>query len=127
MRLRELVEAYIGFKASLGMRYRSQSAVLRAYCRAMGDIDIKDVRSDAVLVFITGTGPVTTRWLECYRVLDGFYRYAIERGFTKRSPLPMDTPKHPPPFVPYVYTVDELKRLVAATALLHKSGRLAGP
>lgn len=115
MRLRELVEAYIGFKASLGMRYRSQSAVLRAYCRAMGDIDIKDVRSDAVLVFITGTGPVTTRWLECYRVLDGFYRYAIERGFTKRSPLPMDTPKHPPPFVPYVYTVDELKRLVAAT------------
>lgn len=118
MRLQELVEAYIEFKASLGMRYRSQSAVLRAYCRAMGDIDIKDVRSDAVLVFITGDGPVTTRWLECYRVLNGFYRYAIERGFTKRSPLPMDTPKHPPPFVPHVYTVDELKRLVAATDIL---------
>lgn len=118
MRLQELVEAYLGFKASLGMRYRSQSAVLRAYCRVMGDIDIEDVRSDAVLVFITGTGPVTTRWLECYRVLDGFYRYAIGRGFTKRSPLPTDIPRHPPSFVPYVYTVDELRRLVAATDIL---------
>jgi integrase/recombinase XerD len=118
MKLQELVETYIAFKGSLGMRYRSQSAVLRAYCRAMGDIDIEDVRSNAVLMFITGTGPVTNRWLECYRVLDGFYRYAIGRGFTKRSPLPTDTPRHPPPFVPYVYTVDELKRLVAATDIL---------
>jgi integrase/recombinase XerD len=84
MKLQELVETYIAFKGSLGMRYRSQSAVLRAYCRAMGDIDIEEVRPSAVLAFITGTGPVTNRWLECYRVLDGFYRYAIGRGFTKR-------------------------------------------
>jgi integrase len=118
MKLQELVETYIAFKASLGMRYRSQSAVLRAYCRAMGDIDIEDVRPGAVLAFITGTGPVTNRWLECYRVLDGLYRYAIGRGFANRSPLPADTPRHPPPFVPYIYTVDELKRLVAATAIL---------
>ena len=118
MRLQELVETYIAFKASLGMRYRSQSAVLRAYCRAMGDIDIEDVRPGAVLAFITGTGPVTNRWLECYRVLDGLYRYAIGRGLAKRSPLPADTPRHPPPFVPYIYTVDELKRLVAATEIL---------
>jgi integrase/recombinase XerD len=118
MRLQELVETYIAFKGSLGMRYRSQSAVLRAYCRAMGDIDIEDVRPGSVLAFITGTGPVTNRWLECYRVLDGLYRYAIGRGFAKRSPLPADTPRHPPPFVPYIYTVDELKRLVAATEIL---------
>jgi integrase len=118
MKLQDLVETYIAFKGSLGMRYRSQSAVLRAYCRAMGDIDIEDVRPDAVRAFIAGTGPVTNRWLECYRVLDGLYRYAIARGFAKRSPLPTDTPRHPRPYVPYIYTADELKRLVAATDIL---------
>ncbi|CAE6851819.1 Tyrosine recombinase XerC [Paraburkholderia nemoris] len=118
MRLHDLVEAYIAFKRSLGMRFRSQSALLRAYSRAMGDVAVEEVRPEAVLVFITGRGPVTTRWMDCYGVLAGFYCYAITRGFATMSPLPVDTPKHPPPFIPYVYTVDELKRLVAATDIL---------
>ncbi len=118
MRLRDLVMAYIDFKCSLGMRYRSQSAVLRAYCRAMGDVAIEEVRPEAVLAFITGTGPVTGRWMECYRVLGGLYRYAIGRGYATMSPLPVETPKPPPPFIPYIYTVDELRRLLAATDIL---------
>jgi integrase/recombinase XerD len=118
MRLHDLVETYIAYKRSLGMRYRSQVAVLRAYCRVMGDVAIEEVRPDAVLAFITGTGPITARWIEYRRVLAGFYRYAISRGFATSSPLPPDVPKLPPPFTPYIYTVDELKRLLAATDTL---------
>src|SRR5260370_25742760 len=121
MRLHDLVETYIAYKHSLGMRYRSQVAVLRAYCRAMGDVAIEEVRPESVLAFITGTGPVTTRWMEYRRVLGGLYRYAISRGFATISPLPTNTPKLPLPFVPYIYTVDELKRLLAATDTLQTS------
>jgi integrase/recombinase XerD len=121
MRLHDLVETYIAFKRSLGMRFRSQAAVLRAYCRVMGDVAIEEVRPESVLAFITGTGPVTTRWMEHYRVLVGLYRYAISRGFATTSPLPTNTPKLPPPFIPYIYTVDELKRLLAATDTLQTS------
>lgn len=118
MRLHDLVETYIAYKLSLGMRYRSQIAVLRAYCRVMGDVAVEEVRPESVLAFITGTGPVTARWMEYYRVLGGFYRYAICRGLVTMSPLPMNAPKLPPPFMPYIYTVDELKRLLAATDTL---------
>ena len=45
MKLHDLVEAYIDYKRSLGMRLRSQAAVLRAYCRHMGDIGIEDVKA----------------------------------------------------------------------------------
>jgi site-specific recombinase XerD len=121
MRLHDLVETYIDFKCSLGMRYRSQAPVLRAYCRMMGDVAIEEIQPEAVLAFLTGTGPVTTRWMEYDRVLEGFYRYAISRGFTPRSPLPTNTPKCPPSFIPYIYTVDELKRLLAATDTLQTS------
>lgn len=118
MRLYDLVEIYIDFKCSLGMRYRAQAAVLRAYCRRMGDVAIEEVQSEAVLAFLTGTGPVTRRWMDYYRVLEGFYRYAISRGFVTRSPLPTNIPKCSPSFIPYIYTVDELKRLLAATDIL---------
>lgn len=59
-----------------------------------------------------------TRWFETYTVLAGLYQYAISRGFTTKSPLPVNLPQRPPPFAAYVYTVDELERLLAATDLL---------
>jgi integrase/recombinase XerD len=118
MKLHALVEAYIDYKQSLGMRFRSQAAVLRAFKRAMGDIALAEVKPESVLAFIAGTGPITARWRENHRVLGGFYRYAIGRGFTTLSPLPTDIPRPPTPLTPYIYTVEELKRLLAATAML---------
>jgi site-specific recombinase XerD len=47
------------------------------------------------------------------------YRYAISRGLASVSPLPANTPILSASFVPYIYTVDELKRLLAATASVH--------
>jgi len=118
MKLHDLVEAYIDYKRSLGMRLRSQAAVLRSYCRHMGDICVDEVKAESVLAFVAGTGPVTTRWFETYTVLAGLYQYAISRGFTTKSPLPVNLPHRPPPFAAYVYTVDDLERLLAATDLL---------
>jgi integrase/recombinase XerD len=57
--------------------------------------------------------------METYRVLAGFYRYAIVRDFAATSPLPADTPKLPPSLTPYIYSADELKRLLAATDSLY--------
>jgi len=43
MKLYDLVETYINYKHSLGMRFRSQTAVLRAYSRVMGDVSVEKV------------------------------------------------------------------------------------
>ena len=118
MKLHDIVEAYIDYKHSLGMRFRSQAAVLQAFKRAMGNIAIAEVKPESVLAFIAGTGPITARWIENHRVLGGFYRYAVGRGFATLSPLPTDTPRPPTQLTPYIYTVDELKRLLAATEIL---------
>jgi site-specific recombinase XerD len=84
----------------------------------MGDIALAEVKPESVLAFIAGTGPITARWRENHRVLGGFYRYAIGRGFTTISPLATDIPRPPTPLTPYIYTVEELKRLLAATEML---------
>jgi site-specific recombinase XerD len=121
MRLRDVVETYIAYKRSLGMRFDSDAAVLRSFCHAMGDITVEAVKPESVLAFIAGTGPVTTRWGLKWQILRGFYRYMQERGWVSMSPLPVQAPKLPPPLAPYIYSVDELNRLVAATETLQTS------
>jgi site-specific recombinase XerD len=60
---------------------------------------------------------VTRFWHRKYEVLSGFYRFAISRGYCAVSPLPRLVPKRPPAFVPYIYSHDELRRLLEATSL----------
>ena len=91
----------------------------------MGDIAIAKVKSESVLAFIAGTGPITARWIENYRVLGGFYRFAVGRGFATISPLPTDIPRSPTQLTPYIYTVDELRRLLAATEILQRPDVIA--
>jgi integrase/recombinase XerD len=112
MRLHDAVETYIAFKRSLGMRLCSEAGVLRAFCRAVGEIDVTDVTPEAVLAFVAGPGPVTAGWKQKASVLRSFYRYAVGRGFAATSPLPTILPKFPPSKPPYIYSTAELKRLL---------------
>lgn len=118
MSLQDLVETYIHYKRSLGMRFRTDAGTLRAYCRTMGDIPVNDVNPEAVLAFIAGNGPVTTYWRQKFRILGSFYQYALGRGFATVSPLPTSVPQFPAPMTPYIYSVKELERLLAATDTL---------
>ena len=72
MKLTALTIRYIDFKRATGMRFGSEAWVLRAFCRAMGDIDINVVRPDAVLAYIAGDGPVTSFWHHKFKILTGF-------------------------------------------------------
>ena len=55
---------------------------------------------------MTGTSSTTS--------LKGFFRFAVSRGHLDKAPLPTDLPKHAPPFVPYIYSRDDLRRLLDA-------------
>lgn len=116
MKLSEAVGQYVAHKQSLGMRFSTEQRTLKSFCRAMGDIAIADVVPTPVLNFIAGTGPVTRFWHRKREVLVGFYRFAIARGYCIASPLPTLVPKPPQPFVPYIYSHEELRRLLEATS-----------
>ena len=67
MRLHEVAEAYIAFKRALGMRLDTEACVLRAFCRSVGEIDVANVKPDAVLTFLAVTvGPAL---IQAYRSL----------------------------------------------------------
>ena len=116
MKLKTLIRQYVAFRRSLGEHFESAESVLNTFCRQMGQtVDVNDVSTDQVNAFLAGTGPVTRYWHRKHSVLRGLYHYAISRGLVSESPLPTSVPKLPPHFVPYIYTHDEVHRLLHAT------------
>src|SRR5713101_2480405 len=115
MKLSALATHYVAYKQAMGMRFHTEARTLRSFCRTMGDIAIADIAADRVHAYIAGAGPVTLFWHRKYEVLRGFYRFAMARGYAAGSPLPKIIPK-PPQFVPYIFSHEELQRLLDASA-----------
>ena len=115
MSIDELVTHYIAFRRTLGARFRIQEDWLRSFCRAVGpQTPIAQIGADVVAAFLAGSGPITSTWFQKHQALKGFFRFAISRGHLTKAPLPAVLPKHPPSFVPYIYTQDELRQLLDA-------------
>jgi integrase/recombinase XerD len=113
MNLQLLIKQYLGYRKTLGWRDFSESGYLGGFGRFMGaDADLADVSIQHVQAFLAGTGPITSTWHTKHTILRTFYRYAVNRGFVTVSPLPTTVPKRPARFVPYIYSHDELRRLV---------------
>jgi integrase/recombinase XerD len=118
MTVTDVVDSYLARQRSLGMRFKSAGHLLRRFSRAMGASEVTEVTTEAVSLFLRGHGALSATWLLKYKVLSGLYRYAISRGYADRSPLPSIPPKLPPQQTPYVYSNNELRQLLQATAVL---------
>jgi site-specific recombinase XerD len=115
MNLHDLVERYIALHRALGKLFVGNACRLRGFVRVLGpDMSISDVTLEHVNAFLTGEGPLTRNYHVKHSVLHGFFLYARSRGYLDTIPLPTRTPRPPPPFQPYIYSLEELHRLVGA-------------
>ncbi len=118
MTLTDVIDAYVLLQQSLGKRFESARTLLRRFSREVGNPHIQEVEAADLATFLRGSGPLSATWTLKYRVLTGFYRFAITRGYVDSSPLPTSQPKLPPQQSPYVYSTDEIRRLLDATSAL---------
>jgi integrase/recombinase XerD len=114
MKLADAAAGYVAHKQSMGMRFRTEARTLRSFCRAVGDVTMQEVDADRVAAFLAGTGPITRFWERKHSVLRGFYGFAIARHYVGHAPLPRKVPKPRQAFEPYIYSREELRRLLDA-------------
>jgi integrase/recombinase XerD len=116
VKLKELITQYVAFRKSMGAEFESAESLLNTFCRRMGmEIDAGEIHAEQVERFLAGTGPMNSYWRRKYDTLRGLYRYATSRGFVDHVPLPATVPKMPERFVPYIYSRQELRRLIDQT------------
>src|SRR5579862_4745932 len=121
MKLAHVIAQYVDFRRNLGEKFDAGAKWLQSFSRAMGEtVDISEVPTNRVKAFLDGHGPVTRSWHDRYTALRGFYRYAVSRGFVASVPLPAIIPKEPARFVPYIYSSEEMQRLLDGTTSYQK-------
>ncbi len=121
MKLAQLIAQYVVFRKNLGVLFENDTRILESFSRAIGEAaDISTVQVDRVQTFLDGRGPVTCYWHRKHTALCGFYRYAVSRGHVAAAPLPTIIPKQPERFIPYIYSCEELQRLVDGTTSYQK-------
>jgi integrase len=113
MKLGDATRKYVANKQATGMVFEAEAYILRALTEKLGpNVPIKKITSDSVLDYLNGHGPVTLFWHRKHDALSGFWKFAIQHGYTDRCPVPARRPQKPTPFIPYIYTREELRRLL---------------
>ncbi len=127
MNLQRLIEQFISFQRSRGSPFISDAAVLRAFGRSVSlRTSVAGVQVRHVDAFLGKARPVTKTWFTKLSCLRGFFRYALSHGRIARLPLPMVMPKQPPGFSPYIYTPEQIRRLLQVIEL-HPRSAFLGP
>ncbi|HZR25973.1 MAG TPA: tyrosine-type recombinase/integrase [Vicinamibacterales bacterium] len=127
MTLSHCLDAYVRHRRSLGICFHGEQVRLSTFLRIVGDREIDTVSPDAVRRFLDGRGPVSPAWLARYHTLNAFYRFAIRREYVSTSPLPRTTPTVTSTFIPYLYSEDDMRRLLTAVDERHEEDWLVRP
>jgi integrase len=124
MKLNQLINQYITYRKSLGEKFKTNECYLKSFCKKMGpSTNIKSIDKDMINNFLYGgVKSITSGWFIKHTAILGFYRYAFTRNYVTAIPLPNILPKRPQPFVPYIYSQDELK-LLFNTALNYQKNK----
>jgi len=118
MNLHPAIESYLALKRSLGAVFAAETRILRSFARAAGDIPVETISAEVCHTFCRGTGPPTRWWERKHYTLRDFFSFLVSRGHLTASPVSTAGPKHLRSFEPYIYSREELQRLLDATAIV---------
>jgi len=118
MKLHDAIASYLALKRSLGFVFAVETRILQAFERERGNVPLEGLRPEECQAFCRGAGPPTRWWERKQQALRGFFAYLLSRALLRTSPLPQAGPRLPRSFQAYIYSRDELRRLLAATATL---------
>jgi len=114
MKLGAAIEEFIQYKQSLGNAYVGPANILKAFLRKAGNLELHALTTQHGEAFLPINGsPVTNNWFHRYWALRSFFRFANSRGYIQHRILPTSMPDRAPRFVPYIYSNDDVRRLLA--------------
>ncbi|HTF71836.1 MAG TPA: site-specific integrase, partial [Edaphobacter sp.] len=121
MKLSIAVDQYVARKRIDGYAFNNEESRLARFCKSSGDLDISDLSSDHVIACLDGSDVATVTWRQKYFLLLRFFEFLHRR---KEIPLVLMPPLKSAvrqTFVPYIYTRQEIGRLLAATSSCQQS------
>ena len=115
MTLEQLAIEYLTHKQALGNAYNTEAVSLRAFCKYLGDRTTDDITLADMQNFLHTSRTSAASTARRHRVIGGFSQYLSGRYGIDLPMLPT-LPRHAEmsSFVPYIYSHEELTRLIQA-------------
>ena len=121
MKLHDAIDRYIAWRRNHGSKFESETVIFNLFMKYVGaNTPCDKVTEHQVLGFLAGDRPPTGYRAVKYAAVSGFYSYAISRGYANNSPIPDNEPKRIRPRPPYIYSREELFRLLGAVEASRK-------
>jgi site-specific recombinase XerD len=121
MNISQIIEEYIAYKQSLGLRFHSPAVKLKAFAKSLNHSEIEKVTPEAVRGFLDGGKQIiTSDWFTKYSAIGPFFRYARTRGYMVDNILPLSIPKQTQFFQPYIYSVEDMQKLLHVANNRHR-------
>lgn len=116
MKTAEAISKYIEHRKSVGEKFSSESRILKLFSAFVGHgKDLSTVNNQQCTAFLYNRpsykNGLTAYWFNLYGTLEGLFNWATSRNIIPYNPLPIDKPKRPQGFIPYIYSREELKRI----------------
>jgi site-specific recombinase XerD len=125
MKLSQAVREYVEYKQALGMRFHTEAVMLQAFCRALGaETALADITEGQICAYLNPPGPLTRFRQRKREVLTGFNRFVMGREYTSSLPISQLPPPQLPSFLPYIFTREELRRLLEGVPHHRKAKKL---
>lgn len=121
MRLSDLVSAYLDYRRALGARMNGEAFMLRAFCKAVADAPPSALTLGQVRAYLYRGGVSSQTVARRQRALSGFYRYLVTRHGVHLTALPRPPKSNITTFVPYIYSHEEIRRLLQAARVACKN------
>ena len=115
MKLSEGIERYVACKRQGGLLYTATEYGLTSFRRKVGDVELNEVTSDDVLIYLSGPRTSPISWHRKHQQMSQFFVFCSDRGHLKTSPMPPVRPMVRPIFVPYIYSQEEIRVLLRTT------------
>lgn len=113
MTLVDAIARYLDLNQAVGMRFQVDEAILKAFHRHAGEVDLAAISPEVIVAFLQPRRRVTSTWFMKHRALRRFYQHWITRGLVARSPVPTAIPRVTETFVPHIYSDEEVRCLLA--------------
>jgi integrase/recombinase XerD len=110
------VDQYVARKRADGFAFKNEETRLARFCKSSGDLDISDLNSGHIAAYLDGSEVAIVTWRLKYFLLLRFLEFLNRRKAIPLIEMPLLKPAVRQTFVPYIYTQQEIARLLAATS-----------
>ena len=117
MTLEEAISVYVQRKQAMGMSYAKGLTTYQGFLRTVGDLEISGVTVHHVSDFLDRP-KTSAAFRRRHSLLRRFFEYWAAHGAIAELPMPSNRPAQRSYFLPYIYTSDEVRKLLRLALVL---------